>query len=78
MNKSNHKSLDLHGKTHSEAEVLIDEFIIKNIDKLPIEVITGNSVIMQNILKSIIENHNLRMVPSHPDNLGSYIITEQL
>ena len=78
MNKTNHKSLDLHGKTYQEAEILIDEFIIRNVEELPLEVITGNSVDMQNILKCIIENHNLRLVPSHPNNLGSYIINYHL
>ena len=72
------EELDLHKISHDQARIIIEEFVIKNYKKLPVQVITGNSVIMQNILKSIIENHNLRMVPSHPDNLGSYIITEQL
>ena len=72
------EELDLHKISHNEAEIIIEEFIIKNYRKLPIQIITGNSIHMQNILTSIVKNHNLRMVPSHPDNLGSYIITEQL
>ena len=72
------EELDLHKISHNEAEIIIEEFIIKNYRKLPIQIITGNSIHMQNILTSIVKNHRLRMVPSHPDNLGSYIITEQL
>jgi len=72
------KELDLHKISHEEAGVIIEEFIIKNYKKLPVEIITGNSVHMQNILTAVIGNHNLRMVPSHSKNLGSYIITKQL
>ena len=72
------KELDLHNISHDEASIIIDEFIIKNYINFPIQIITGNSIIMQNILRSIIDNHNLRMQPSHPKNLGSYIITEKL
>ena len=72
------KELDLHNISHDEASIIIDEFIIKNYINFPIQIITGNSIIMQNILRSIIDNHNLRMQPSHPENLGSYIITEKL
>lgn len=72
------KELDLHNISHDEARIIIEEFIIKNYIKFPVQIITGNSIIMQNILKSVIDNHNLRMQPSHPENLGSYIITEKL
>ena len=72
------KELDLHMVSHDEAKIIIEEFIIKNYKKLPIQIITGNSINMQNILSSIVGSHKLRMVPSHHDNLGSYLITEQL
>ena len=72
------KTLDLHQVSHENASILVEDFIIKNYRELPIEVITGNSVDMQNILKYIIEKHNLRMTPSHPNNLGSYIIGKLL
>ena len=72
------KELDLHKISHDEAKIIIEEFILKNYKALPIQIITGNSIKMQNILNSIIKKYNLRIVPSHPENLGSYIITEQL
>ena len=68
------KKLDLHQVSHENAPILVEDFIINNYRELPVEIITGNSVDMQNILKEIIEKHNLRMTPSHPNNLGSYII----
>ena len=67
-------TLDLHNVTHADAQILAEEFIIKNYTSLPIEIITGNSIKMQNIVKEIIKNHNLRISPSHASNLGSYII----
>lgn len=72
------EKLDLHNISHLNAEVLIEEFIINHYKKLPIEIITGNSLDMQNIVKTIVKNHNLRLVPSHPNNLGSYIINNLL
>ena len=78
MDKLNHKSLDLHGSNHDDAEVLIDEFIIKNIASLPLEIITGNSVDMLRILKKIVSNHKLHLISSHPSNMGSYLVTMPL
>jgi len=78
INKVNHKSLDLHGNTHEEAEVLIDEFIIKNINKLPLEIITGNSITMLKVLKKITSKHSLKLIPSHSFNMGSYLVTMPL
>ena len=70
--------LDLHNVSHADAEILIDNFIIKYYENLPIEIITGNSIPMIDILKVIAEKHNLRMRPSHLNNLGSYIINHKL
>ena len=78
MNNNVHKSLDLHGKTYEEADILIDEFILRNIESLPLEVITGNSVDMHGILKRIVKKHNLRLTPSNSYNMGSYLITTPL
>tara|TARA_Y100000590_G_scaffold153259_2_gene175957 strand:- start:2163 stop:2393 length:231 start_codon:yes stop_codon:yes gene_type:complete len=70
--------LDLHDLSHKEASNIIEDFIIKNFTNMPIEVITGNSIDMQEILKKVSNKHNLRVVPSHANNLGSYIINHQL
>ena len=72
------EKLDLHNISHLNAEGLIEEFIINHYKKFPIEIITGNSLDMQNILKTIVKNHNLRITPSHAKNLGSYIINDSL
>ena len=44
------EKLDLHNISHEKANILIEEFILINIDKLPIKIITGNSIDMQKIL----------------------------
>ena len=41
------KKLDLHGKSYEESEELVSIFIENNIDDLPIQIITGNSVEMK-------------------------------
>ena len=38
------EKLDLHGKTYYESKTLVSDFIEKNLDKLPVQIITGNSV----------------------------------
>ena len=70
--------LDLHNVFQADAKILIDNFIIKYYENLPIEIITGNSIPMIDILKIITEKHDLRMSPSHLNNLGSYIINHKL
>ena len=70
--------LDLHNISHADAEIEIDNFILKYYDNFPIEIITGNSIHMIDILKIITKKHDLRMRPTHLNNLGSYIINQKL
>ena len=72
------KILDLHNVKHADAKVLVDNFILKNFRSLPIEIITGNSVDMQKIVFDIVNFYKLNLRPSHPNNLGSYIITNKI
>ena len=68
-------TLDLHGIMHKEAELLVDVFIIDNKENLPVEIITGNSMRMKEIVKKIIDIHGLEMRVKSYVNLGSYIIS---
>ena len=68
------KKLDLHGIKHQKASNMVDTFIRQNKNNLPVEIITGNSLDMQNIIKRIIKLYRLRMEPKSHFNLGSYII----
>ena len=66
--------LDLHGVKHRDVANLVDIFIRKNQNNLPIEIITGNSLDMQSEVKKVIKNYGLKMDPKSYFNLGSYII----
>ena len=64
------KSIDLHGKSHEEAIIIVEEYLLLNSfdNSLDLELITGNSPVLQNkiinnILKKLefnyyIPNHN--------------------
>ena len=66
--------LDLHGIKHRNASNMVDTFIRQNKNNLPVEIITGNSLDMQNIIKRIVKLYGLRMEPKSHINLGSFII----
>jgi DNA-nicking Smr family endonuclease len=70
------EKLDLHGIKHFECNQIILLFIEKNLDNLPIEIITGNSIEMQNIVREITKQFNLKSSYPNYKNLGSLIITE--
>ena len=65
------KSLDLHKKRYEEAKILVSTFIENNIDNLPVEIITGNSVDMRKIVLDIANKHNLSANPRTFYNLGA-------
>ena len=68
------EKLDLHGKTYYESETLVSDFIEKNLDKLPIKILTGNSTEMQLIVNKIVKKHKLKSSPRTYYNLGCLII----
>ena len=53
------KSLDLHGIKHADAEEIVDLFIGRFFDRLPVEIVTGNSIDMQYIVRKIIDSYGL-------------------
>lgn len=68
------KTLDLHGKRHDEAEILTSYFIENNLDYLPVEIITGNSVKMNEIVNRIAKKYRLSTEPKNYYNLGCLIL----
>ena len=68
-------SLDLHGIYQREVDDLVHNFLNENLNNLPVEIITGNSERMKNIVKEIIESYNLTMQIKSHYNLGSFIIS---
>jgi DNA-nicking Smr family endonuclease len=67
-------SFDLHGLKHQQASKDLENFILTT--ELPARVITGNSVVMINILKELCQKHNLQTEVENYYNLGSYIVKE--
>jgi len=51
--------LDLHGIRHSEVTKFVDQFIYANLNKLPIEVVTGYSDKMKQLVIESVEDHGL-------------------
>ena len=68
------KKLDLHGKSYEDAELASCIFIENNIDNLPIQIVTGNSVEMKKIVMKIVKNHKLKAYPKTHYNLGCLVI----
>ena len=68
-------SLDLHGIYHREVDDLLHNFLNDNLDNLPVEIITGNSDRMKEIVTKIIESYNLEMRIKSHYNLGSFIVS---
>ena len=68
------RSLDLHGESNKDAEEMATIVIENNIDNIPIQIITGNSVEMQQIVRNIASKHNLKTEPKTYYNLGCLII----
>ena len=74
--QNNMEKLDLHGKTYYESKTLVSDFIEKNLDKLPVQIITGNSVEMNLIVSEIIKKFKLKSSPRTHYNLGCLIINK--
>ena len=68
------KTLDLHGESYENSKDLALRFIDRNINDLPIQIITGNSVEMLKIVKKIANQYNLSAEPKTYYNLGCLII----
>ena len=70
-------SLDLHGIKHEDVEDLVDSFIGRYFNMLPLEIITGNSADMQEIVRRIVQTYKLKMEPTNHVYLGSYVIRHE-
>ncbi len=66
------KSLDLHGVMHEDVERLVENFLLLN--ETPLEIITGNSLVMKEIVLKLIEKYKFRYHYKNYINLGSIVI----
>ena len=71
------KSIDLHGKSHEDAIIIVEEYLLMNSfdNSLDLELITGNSPVLQNkIINNILKKHEFSYhIPNH--NRGVMYIT---
>ncbi len=71
------KSIDLHGKSHEDAIIIVEEHLLLNSfdNSLDLELITGNSPVLQNkIIKNILKKYEFSYyIPNH--NRGVMYIT---
>ena len=66
--------LDLHGKKHENVEVEVIRFIFKH--EPPFEIVTGNSIVMREMVKNIINRYGFKSHPKNWTNHGCLIITD--
>ena len=72
------KCIDLHGKSHEEALIIVEDYLLLNSfnNSLDLELITGNSITLQNkIINTILIKHEFSYyIPNH--NRGVMYITD--
>tara|TARA_B100001057_G_scaffold486324_1_gene567331 strand:+ start:81 stop:317 length:237 start_codon:yes stop_codon:yes gene_type:complete len=72
------KCIDLHGKSHEEALIIVEDYLLLNSfnNSLDLELITGNSTTLQNkIINIILKKHEFSYyIPNH--NRGVMYITD--
>jgi len=63
--------LDLHGVRHHEVDRLVENFILMNQDKFPLEIICGNSDKMISLVKSVTQRLKLE---THMHRYGTIVV----
>ena len=53
-----YKKLDLHGIRHDDVDRLVENFILMNQSKTPLEIICGNSEKMIDLVSSVLKRIN--------------------
>ena len=69
-------SLDLHGIKHNYVEILVENFILRNEYKLPIDIVTGHSEDMKKIVREVLEYYGFEYEDGDFFNKGYYPLAE--
>jgi hypothetical protein len=69
-------TLDLHGIRHDDAERLVEQHIYHH--QPPFEIITGNSLAMQQIVARALAEAGLDYFRANPHNMGAITVIEKL
>jgi hypothetical protein len=67
--------IDLHGLSHDDVVGELEDFLCLN--DPPFEIITGNSLKMQEIVFGMLNKYNLDAYYQHHNNLGSILVVEK-
>ena len=70
------QKLDLHGLRHHEVKYVIENFVL--LAELPVIIVTGNSFLMQEFVREVVEKYDLSWQYQNHINLGAIIITDKL
>jgi len=57
-------TLDLHGKRHADAKLLVEEFILSH--ESPVTIITGNSFLMKKLVTAVLNANNMHGIEIGP------------
>ena len=70
-------TLDMHGSPHEGAENLIEDFILENLEVMPVAIVTGHSAHFQNIVLNMVKKWNLEAHDQWWWNKGCLIVTDK-
>ncbi len=70
-------TLDLHGVSHDMVSSIVHSFIHRNLDHLPVEIVTGKSDVMRSLVINIIKEYRLHHHNQGWTNTGCLVITEE-
>jgi hypothetical protein len=57
--------IDLHGIRHRDVDRLVENFIFMNQDRTPLEIITGNSQKMIDLVSEVMNRHDIAQWSMH-------------
>lgn len=70
------KSLDLHNIKHEHANIIVEDFILRN--DPPYNIITGNSLQMHSIVVTFVKKYNLDICYLNSNNIGCMTIIDKI
>ena len=76
MNQANSPTtLDLHGVKHQNVDAIVENFVLKGQNQMPLEIIYGNSTAMQSLVISCLERLGLIYNNGHKNQYGRLLVT---
>ena len=68
------RSLDLHGVTHADAFIMVENYVMDYQNELPLKIITGNSDQMKSIVIQCLKSHNFKFHIGDEFNKGYIVV----